>query len=106
MAEFTDVDLEQLDRHAQQVGDVAHMVSGAHGAGQQVGLGGIEAYGLLCSPLMIPALQMFQGDMDELLKSAADLADAISEGLKTNSMDYAHIERLHTDGFDKMGRDT
>jgi hypothetical protein len=42
---------------------------------------------------MIPALQAFQGDMDELLRSAADLASGLADGIKRAVTDYDSIDQ-------------
>jgi len=86
-------DPTSLAAHAGKVAGVADGMREAGAAGSQVGLGGVAAYGLLCSPLVIPALQAFQGDADELLRSAADLASALSEGISRNIADYDDLER-------------
>ncbi|MFD1048893.1 hypothetical protein ACFQ1S_26830 [Kibdelosporangium lantanae] len=72
-------DPDTLSNHAGKVADVSTMISEANAAGQQVGLGGVQAYGLLCSPVLIPILQAFQGDSDDLLRSASDLAGALAD---------------------------
>src|SRR4051794_24553326 len=86
-------DPSSLSNHAGQVADVSTMINEANQAGQQVGLGGVEAYGLLCSPLIIPALQMFEGNADDLLRNAAELAGALSDGIKRTITDYTDLEQ-------------
>lgn len=98
-----DVDSGELHAHAGKVTEVADKVSAANNAGAQVGLGGVEAYGLLCSPIMIPALQMFQGDLDELTKSASDLAQSLADGIKANVTDYQQLEEDLRATFDELG---
>ena len=96
-------DPQALSTHAGKVAGVSDMINGAKNAGNQVGMGGVEAYGLLCSPLMIPALQLFQGDMDELLNSAAELAGALSDGIKRTITDYSDIEHKVKAQADELG---
>jgi hypothetical protein len=96
-------DPQTLSRHAGKVAGVSDRITGANNAGKQVGLGGVDSYGLLCSPLIIPALQLFQGDMDELLQSAADLAGALSDGIKKTITDYTEIETGLKSQADEMG---
>ncbi|GLZ43603.1 ESX-1 secretion-associated protein [Actinokineospora sp. NBRC 105648] len=92
-----------LSAHAGQVAGVAEGIREANTAGQQVGLGGVQAYGLLCSPLVIPALQVFQGQVDDLLQSASDLAGALSDGITRTITDYEDLERQLQTHFDTYG---
>ncbi|MCE7002421.1 ESX-1 secretion-associated protein [Kibdelosporangium philippinense] len=96
-------DPSSLSRHAGKVGGVSDIIREANTAGQQVRLGGVGAYGLLCSPLMIPALQAFQGDMDDLLQSSADLAAALADGIKRAITDYDTIEQQIKAQNDELG---
>lgn len=96
-------DPETLSSHAGKVADVSTMISEANAAGQQVGLGGVQAYGLLCSPVIIPILQAFQGDSDDLLKSASDLAGALADGIKKTITDYTNIEQQIKTQQDQLG---
>ncbi|WP_018684157.1 hypothetical protein [Actinokineospora enzanensis] len=86
-------DPSSLSAHVGRVAHVSDMINEANTAGQQVGLGGVDAYGLLCSPLMIPALQMYAGNTDDLLKGAAELAAALSDGIKRTITDYDGVEQ-------------
>ncbi|SMD24918.1 hypothetical protein [Kibdelosporangium aridum] len=92
-----------LSTHAGKVAGVADMIREANTAGQQVGLGGVGAYGVLCSPLMIPALQAFQGDMDDLLQSSSDLAGALADGIKRAITDYTGVEQQIKAQNDELG---
>jgi hypothetical protein len=96
-------DPDTLSSHAGKVADVSTMISEANAAGQQVGLGGVQAYGLLCSPVIIPILQAFQGDSDDLLKSASDLAGALADGIKKTITDYTNIEQQIRTQQDQLG---
>jgi hypothetical protein len=92
-----------LSAHAGKVAGVAEGIRAASAAGSQVGLGDVHVYGLLCSPLLIPALQAFQGDVDELLQSASDLAGALSEGIKGTIANYDDLERQLKTHYDTFG---
>jgi hypothetical protein len=96
-------DPDTLSSHAGKVADVSTMISEANAAGQQVGLGGVQAYGLLCSPVIIPILQAFQGDSDDLLRSASDLAGALADGIKKTITDYTNIEQQIRTQQDQLG---
>ncbi|SER92985.1 hypothetical protein [Actinokineospora terrae] len=96
-------DTASLSTHAGRLAAVADGIRDADSAAAQVGLGGVEAYGLLCSPLVIPALQVFQGHMDDLLKSASDLAGALSEGISRTVTDYDELERRLAAHYDRFG---
>ncbi|OLR93846.1 type VII secretion target [Actinokineospora bangkokensis] len=96
-------DPASLSSHASKVASVSAGVREAAAAGDQVGLGGVEAYGLLCSPLLIPALQAFQGNSDDMLRSAADLAEALAAGVKQSTTNYEDLERDLQEHFDTYG---
>ena len=96
-------DPASLSAHAGKVAGVAEGIREASEAGNRVGLGGVEAYGLLCSPLVIPALRAFQGNADDLLRSAADLASALSAGVSRTITDYDDLERRLAAHFEKFG---
>jgi hypothetical protein len=106
MTHFT-VDSTQLRQHASDVRAIAHSVSQAADAANQVGIGGLDIYGLLCSGLIVPALHLFFGDAVELVKKAGDLTDAYADGLEANSDIYEEIDKdakstldtLHSDLF-------
>ncbi|MBP2473125.1 hypothetical protein JOF53_001997 [Crossiella equi] len=83
---------EELDRHARQVDDVKAKVGTAHGAAQQVGMGGVGAYGLLCGAVLVPALELIRGGTDDALASAAEYADAIAAGLRESRADYGSTD--------------
>jgi hypothetical protein len=83
---------ERLKAHADQVSDLADRIRGAASAATQVGMGGFGGYGLLCAVPVGGALQLAQGDADELMTSAADLGDALSGALKKAATDYTKID--------------
>ena len=99
------VDPGQLAEHSSEVRQVAKGVEQASEAASEEGIGGVDAYGLICSPILIPALHLFFGDAATLVKSTADLGDAMADGLQSNSDVYADIDgeihgslnKLHSD---------
>ena len=93
----------ELAAHASKVAGVADGIREAGAAAAEVGLGGVQAYGLLCSPLLIPALQAFQGDSDDMLRSAADLATALSAGISQTIASYDELEQQLQQHFDTYG---
>lgn len=97
------VDPAELSAHSKRVADIADRVNRVRDAVNEVGLGGVEVYGLLCSPLMIPALQLFQGDNDELVSSAAELGTALAETLEARATDYRNLEDMTSDHMGKLG---
>lgn len=91
-AEDYGVDAAELAAHAKRVHDIAERVNTARQAVDEVGLGGVDIYGLLCSPLVIPAIQIFQGENDELVESAANLARGIAGAIESASSTYEALE--------------
>lgn len=87
------VDPVALRRHASEVRRVATGVTQAGGAANEVGIGGVDIYGLLCSGLIVPALHGFFGDAVALVTKAGEFADAYADGLENNCDEYDEIDR-------------
>jgi hypothetical protein len=90
MTEFT-VDPSVLHDHASQVAAVANEVQVAAGAAAQVGLGGSD-YGVIISPIMGALLPHLIPNMSGAIKTSANLADAMVDGLRDNSDVYQGVE--------------
>jgi len=90
MTQFT-VDPAVLQAHAGQVAAVAQQVETAAAAAQQVGLAGND-YGALMAPIMGAVLPHLLPNMSGAIKNAADLGDAMVDGLRTNSDVYQSVE--------------
>ena len=100
MNRFT-VDTTALRHHAAEVRHIAEGVGLAADAATEVGIGGVDIYGALCSALIVPALHGFFGDAVDLVKKAGDLTSAYAEGLEANSdvydqVDQSVVETLNT----------
>jgi len=87
-----DVDRTQLDSHAAVVADLAARITNAADTANQVGFGGFQGFGVLCSIPVGGVLQAFQGQSDELLRSAANLGEALSEAIAKTATSYTTIE--------------
>jgi hypothetical protein len=92
MTQFT-VDVTQLRQHAADVRAIAQSVDQAGDAANEVGIGGLDIYGLLCSALIVPALHGFFGDAVDLVKKAGELTDAYADGLEANSDVYDEVDK-------------
>lgn len=90
MSEFT-VDPGTLQAHAGQVAGIADQVQTAAAAAAQVGLGG-DDYGVIISPIMNGVLPHLIPNVSNTLTNAADLAEAIVDGLRANSDVYQRVE--------------
>lgn len=90
MTGFT-VEPGALHAHAGQVDAVAAAVRTAAEAASQVQLGGHD-YGLLMAPILDAVLPALLPNMSAALDHAADLADAIVDGLHANSDVYQRVE--------------
>ena len=99
------VDPAQLKDHATEVRQIAKGVDQASDAAGEVGIGGVDGYGLICSPILIPALHIFFGDAGALVKATADFGDGMSEGLESNSDVYSGIDKEIHDSLTKLGAD-
>jgi hypothetical protein len=92
MTQFT-VDVTQLRQHAADVRQIAGSVDQAADAANEVGIGGLDIYGLLCSALIVPALHGFFGDAVDLVEKAGELTDAYADGLEANSDVYEEVDK-------------
>ncbi|PZS16904.1 MAG: hypothetical protein DLM57_09445 [Pseudonocardiales bacterium] len=105
MTQFT-VDVTQLRQHASDVRRVAASVGQAGDAANQVGIGGLDIYGVLCSGLIVPSLHAFFGDAVDLVNKTAGLADAYADGLKANSDVYEEVDNHTRDTLNTLKSDT
>lgn len=105
MTQFT-VDVTQLRQHAADVRAVAGSVAQAGAAAGEVGIGGMDIYGVLCSALIVAPLHGFFGDAVELVHKTADLADAYAEGLEANSDVYEEVDNDARDTLHALDADT
>lgn len=101
MTAFT-VDPAVLSAHAQAVDQVAATVEQAAQAGQQVGYGGNSAYGIIGAPIIGAAVRLWAGDAVSLVASAADLAQAMVDGLQSNADVYEEVENDLRDQLDQL----
>jgi hypothetical protein len=90
MSEFT-VDPGALHAHASQVAGIADQVHTAAAAAGQVGLGGAD-YGVIISPIMNGLLPHLIPNVSTTQSDAAELGDAIVDGLRANSDVYQRVE--------------
>ncbi|GAA2672957.1 hypothetical protein Apa02nite_042280 [Actinoplanes palleronii] len=74
-------------------------------AGEAVGFGGTEAYGLFLQALLPPVLELALGDTVELLGKANDLAQAISAGVQSNNECYLHNENEIADLLSSIAKE-
>lgn len=91
-ADGFEVNRTDLDKHAAQVDRFASRVGKAATIIDTEGLGGVDIYGALCSPLMMTALHIFFGDTKDMLDRLAGLGHSMADGVRTNSANYASAE--------------
>ncbi|MGH3387466.1 MAG: type VII secretion target [Actinomadura sp.] len=103
MGDGFEVKRTDLDAHASQVNAVAGRVDKANAAAKESTLGGWGMYGLLCSPIIVPALAGFFGDSDDLVKKSAELGHAMSDALQTTRKNYDAIEQAIEDMIKEIG---
>ena len=93
MADHFTVSPATLREHAARVRAIASGVDTAGEAADEVGLGGVGSYGVICSPILLPALHLFFGDATGLVKQAAALGNAYAAGLEANSDGYEGVDK-------------
>lgn len=94
-----------LREHASAVRQIANGVDTAGDAANEVGIGGVSTYGLICSPILLPAMHVFFGDAQTLVKQAAALGDAYAEGLDANCDVYQGVDQDARDVLNKVHSD-
>ena len=99
------VDPAQLKEHSAEVHQIAKGVEQASDAASEEGLGGIDAYGLICTPIIAAALNGFFGDAGTLIKNTADFGDAMADGLQSNSDVYADVDDDIHESMTKLNSD-
>ena len=82
----------ELKAHADKVHAIVDRIERANQAAKQVGFGGFTEYGALCSPLLVPAIQLWCGRSDDVIAQAKDFGDACAEGLKHTFNNYVQRE--------------
>ncbi|MGH8961718.1 MAG: type VII secretion target [Jatrophihabitantaceae bacterium] len=105
MTQFT-VKTDLLRAHASDVRHIATAVDQAADAANEVGIGGIDAYGAICSGLIVPALELFFGDAVGLVRKAGDLTDAYADGLEANSDVYESVDQDAKSTLNQLNSDT
>ena len=99
------VSAEQLEAHAAQLKNIAAQVSECRAAGDAVGFGGTEAYGLFLQAVLPPVLEMALGDTCDLLGKADELAQAMSRGVAANNAQYQNVEAEIAGLFRSIGEE-
>ncbi|MEV6343138.1 hypothetical protein [Actinoplanes sp. NPDC051851] len=94
---------DQLAAHAAEVKAIAADVAECRAAGDAVGFGGTEAYGLLLQAVLPPVLELALGDTCDLLANASDLAQAFSTGVQSNNECYLRNEDEIAAMFSALG---
>lgn len=87
-----EVNRGDLLRHAADVDRFAARTDRVRTIAQTEGLGGSQAYGLLCSPLLIPALEIFSGNTEDLLTTLGDAGHGLADGLRACAGTYDSAE--------------
>lgn len=88
------VEPEQLESHAETVGQVGEAVNEAASAASTEGFGGL-VYGVLFDGLVVPALSMWADHLHSLILQDANVAAAVAGALKSNADTYAGIEEAN-----------
>lgn len=86
-----EVSSKELQDHGTKIKGFATQVTNANAAAQRVGMGGWSEYGVL-SIIIWPVLQAFHHDLDENIKSTADLGNALADAIESVRQNYESME--------------
>jgi hypothetical protein len=102
---MTDVDVvvSQIRAHAGRVEDVADHVDTARSAASQVSMAG-EAYGMLCSPLLVPILGALEGAGIAGISAGAAAVDGTAMALRTMATSLEVVDDIASNRINAAGR--
>lgn len=88
------INTDQLDEHRCHVAHVGQEIQMARDASVQVGVGD-GAFGVLCSPFLVPPLSLVEGQARDALSSASSALDRLCSQLGITVEDFtAHEDEL------------
>ncbi len=92
-----DVDLvtAQIREHAGRVDQQAELIKQAHRAAHEVSMH-TDAYGIICSPIIVPLLKFFEGDAVTSIGETATTVESLADLLR--------VVATNTDVTDEIAR--
>lgn len=98
-----DIVTEGLRRHAGRVEEVGDQVSNARSAAGQVSMQA-DAYGLLCSPILVPVLGVLEGAGILAMTAAASALDATGGALRALATSLDVVDEIASRRVEGAGR--
>lgn len=97
-----DIDTDEVRRHADKLEIVRDRVDDARGAAGQVSMEG-EAYGILCSPFLVPVLASLEQPAIAAMLSAATALDGTAGSLRAMATALDAVDRSAAGAIRKAG---
>ena len=102
---MTDVDVmvSEIRAHAGRVEEVGNHIDTARSAAGQVSMNA-EAYGVLCSPLLVPILGLLEGAGIAGIAASAAAVDGTALALRAMASSYELVDEIAANSIGSTGR--
>ncbi|GAB3296168.1 type VII secretion target [Parasphingorhabdus pacifica] len=102
MADGFGVHTEEMRAHAQKLQGVTERIGTAQDAAGQVSMNGVDAYGILCSPLLTPLLGVVELAGQSAIGAANLAVEATGTGIREMADGYDDAEKALGETFEKI----
>ncbi|GAA4620095.1 type VII secretion target [Saccharopolyspora hordei] len=96
------VHTDEMRAHAEKLRGVADEVGVAQDAAGEASLGGTEAYGILCSPILTPLMGVVEAGGMAAIAAARGAVEATSVGIKGMADGYDEVQQAVSELFEKI----
>ncbi|GAB2740902.1 hypothetical protein GCM10027174_12960 [Salinifilum aidingensis] len=83
---------DEMRSHAQRVRGVAERIGTAKDAAGEISLNGGEAYGILCSPVLIPLMGMIETMGSAAIGTSQAAVEGTAAGLEAAAEEYDSVD--------------
>lgn len=90
-------ELSEFDNHLTKLDGVLQATQDAAGKASGLGMGGLGMYGILPGPLIVPALNILNRNIDDVLKALVEANEMARDGIKTTRDLNADTEATNRD---------
>lgn len=102
MSDGFSLNTDDMRAHASNLSSVAEAIGVGRDAAGQASLGGIDAYGILCSPIMAPLMATIESAGLAAISASHTAVDATSTGIKDMADGYDEVQRMVGELFEKI----